>query len=131
MADTATPAQKLAEIYDLAGAQEWERVAELVHPDYEIHEAECLPFGGTWKGRDALKRVAQAMYSTWEKASVERHEIVGGAQWAVNILSLTMTSKKTGETFKQTVCEAGRFEDGMLREHRIHYFDAAQVAAQA
>ena len=42
-----------------------------------------------------------------------------------------MTSKRTGRTFSQTVNEAGRFKDGILQELRIHYFDAAEVAAEA
>lgn len=127
----ARPAQLLAEIYALAGARDWDAVADRCHPDFVVHEAKVLPFGGEWRGRDALQRVAAAMYGTWAEARVDIHEIVGGEQWAVVVLSLTMTSKRTGRTFTQTVNEAGRFENGLLRELRIHYFDAAEVAAEA
>lgn len=130
MAD-AKPAQLLAEVYRQAGLRDWDAVAALCAEDFTVHEAESLPFGGQWTGRDALKRVAQAMYGTWEKASVEIHEIVGGEEWAVVVLTLTMTSKITGRTFSQTVNEAGRFERGLLQELRIHYFDAAEVAREA
>ena len=75
--------------------------------------------------------VATAMYGTWETAKVDIHEIVGGEEWGVVVLTLTMTSKRTGRTFSQTVNEAGRFKDGILQELRIHYFDAAEVAAEA
>ncbi len=126
-----TPAQLLAEIYRLAGSRDWEAVAERCHPEFTVHEAASLPFGGEWQGRDALQRVAAAMYGTWASATVTIHEIVGGKDWAVVLLSLTMTSRRTGRTFTQTVAEAGRFEDGLLRELRIHYFDAAEVAREA
>ncbi|QYU69023.1 nuclear transport factor 2 family protein [Leptolyngbya sp. 15MV] len=122
------PAELLAEIYRLAGARDWAAVEALCHPGFTVFEAPSVPFGGEWKGRDALQRVAAAMYGTWESASVQIHEIVGGEHWAVTVLTLTMTSKKTGRTFSQTVNEAGRFEDGLLRELRIHYFDTAEVA---
>lgn len=131
MSQTRPPAELLAEIYALAGARAWASVAERCHPDFTVYEAACLPFGGEWRGPDALQRVAAAMYGTWAEAKVEIHEIVGGTTWAVVVLSLTMTSKRTGRTFTQTVNEAGRFEGGKLRELRIHYFDAAQVAAEA
>ncbi len=102
-----------------------------MHPDVVIHEAASLPFAGEWRGKDALQRLSVAMYGTWENASVEIRDVTGGKEWGVVVLNLTMTSKKTGNTFSQTLCEAGRFEDGLLIEHRIHYFDAAEIAAEA
>lgn len=131
MSGAAKPAQLLADIYGFAGTQNWDAVAARVHPDFTVFEAECLPFGGEWHGTDALQRVAAAMYGTWEKAVVDIHDIVGGETWAVVVLSLTMTSKKSGRTFTQTVNEAGQFEDGLLKDLRIHYFDASEVAAEA
>lgn len=128
---TQNPAELLREIYAFAGQRDWDAVTQRCAPNFTVYEAKCLPFGGEWKGRDALRRVAEAMYATWEKASVEIHEIVGGEQWAVVVLTLTMTSKHTGRTFSQTVNEAGSFANGLLQELRIHYFDAAEVAREA
>ncbi|MEL7447226.1 MAG: nuclear transport factor 2 family protein [Pseudomonadota bacterium] len=126
-----TPRELLSAVYAAAGARDWDKVESLLHPDFVLYEAECLPFGGEWRGQDALQRCAAAMYSTWAEAKVDIHDITGGDTWAVTVLTLTMTSKRTGETFSQTVNEAGTFEDGLLKELRIHYFDAAEVAAKA
>jgi hypothetical protein len=127
----ATAREMLSTIYAHAGAGEWDKVEALVHPEFIIYEAEVLPYGGEWRGRDAMTRCAAAMVSTWEKASVEIHEFTGGDEWGTAFLTLTMTSKKTGRTFSQTISEVGRFENGLLKELRIHYFDAAEVAAEA
>ena len=127
----ATPREMLSAVYAAAGARDWDTVESLIHPDFVLYEAECLPFGGEWRGKDALQRCAAAMYGTWADAKVDIHDITGGDSWAVTVLTLTMTSKRTGETFSQTVNEAGSFEDGLLKELRIHYFDAAEVAAKA
>ncbi len=131
----STPREKLAAVYAAAGARDWDLVESLLHPDFVLHEAECLPFGGEWRGKDALQRCAAAMYGTWAEAKVEIHDITGGDSWGVTVLTLTMTPKardgQPGETFSQTVCEAGSFEDGLLKDLRIHYFDAAEVAAKA
>ena len=127
----STPRERLSAVYAAAGAQDWERVESLLHPDFVLYEAECLPFGGEWRGPDALQRCAAAMYGTWAKATVEIHDITGGDTHAVTVLTLTMTSKRTGETFSQTVNEMGVFEGELLKELRIHYFDAAEVAAKA
>jgi ketosteroid isomerase-like protein len=128
---SSSPRERLTAIYDAARARDWDRAGALIHPDFVLHEAECLPFGGEWRGRDALQRCAAAMYGTWESASVEIHDITGGDSHAVVVLTLTMTSRRTGETFSQTVNECGSFEDGLLKDLRIHYFDAAEVAAKA
>ncbi|MGN6498119.1 MAG: nuclear transport factor 2 family protein [Tsuneonella sp.] len=131
MTEHRKPAELLGEIYALAGARDWDAVAARCAEDFTVFEAPSVPFGGEWTGRDALQRVAAAMYATWESASVEIHEIAGGQEWAVTILTLTMTSKRTGRTFSQTINEAGRFEDGLLKELRIHYFDTAEIAREA
>ncbi|WP_108789390.1 nuclear transport factor 2 family protein [Erythrobacter sp. Alg231-14] len=125
----STPREMLAAVYAAAGARDWDLVESLIHPDFILYEAECLPFGGEWRGKDALQRCAAAMYATWAEASVDIHDITGGDTHAVTVLTLTMKSKRTGETFSQTVNECGAFEGGLLKELRIHYFDAAQVAA--
>jgi len=124
------PREWQAAVYATAGTGDWDKVEALIHPDFVLYEAECLPFGGEWRGKDALQRCAAAMYGTWAEASVEIHDITGGDTHAVTVLTLTMTSKRTGETFTQTVNECGAFEDGLLKELRIHYFDAAEVAAK-
>lgn len=121
----------LQAVYAAAGARDWGKVESLLHPEFVLYEAHCLPFGGEWRGRDALQRCAAAMYATWEQASVDIHDITGGDTHAVVVLTLTMTPKGGGETFSQTVNECGRFEDGLLKELRIHYFDAAEIAARA
>lgn len=131
MSSDRKPATLLAEVYKHAGARDWDAAAALLHPDFTVYEAESLPFGGKWTGPDAFARVAEAVFGTWAEATTEIHEIVGGDEWAVVILTFTMTSKVTGNTFKQTVNEAGRFEDGKLKELRIHYFDAAEIARES
>jgi len=127
----STPREMLSAVYAAAGARDWDRVESLIHPDFVLYEAAALPFGGEWRGKDALQRCAAAMYGTWAEAKVNIHDITGGDTHAVVVLTLTMTPNDGGEAFSQTVCEAGAFEDGLLKELRIHYFDAAEVAAKA
>ncbi len=127
----ATPRELLSAVYAAAGEGDWDRVEALLHPDFVLYEAQHLPFGGEWRGRDALQRCAAAMHGTWAEAKVDVHDITGSDSWAVVVLTLTMTPKDGGEPFSQTVCEAGIFEDDLLKELRIHYFDAAEVTERA
>lgn len=126
-----SPREMLAAVYAAAGAGDWVKVESLTHPEFVLHEARGLPFGGEWHGRDALQRCAAAMYGTWARAEVKIHDITGGESHAVVVLTLTMHPKDGSAPFSQTVCEAGRFEGGLLKELRIHYFDPGEVAARA
>ncbi|WP_086606969.1 nuclear transport factor 2 family protein [Erythrobacter donghaensis] len=127
----STPRELLAKVYASAGTGDWDAVEALIHPDFVLYEANSLPFAGEWRGKDALRRCAAAMYGTWSEAHVDIHDITGGDTHAVVVLTLTMHPKDSSAPFSQTVCEAGTFEDGLLRTLRIHYFDAAEIAARA
>ena len=126
-----SPREIQAAVYAAAGARDWDKVESLLHPDFVLYEAACLPFAGEWRGKDALQRCAAAMYGTWAEAKVDIHDITGGETHAVTVLTLTMTPKGGGETFSQTVCEMGEFEDGLMTSLKIHYFDAEEVARKA
>ena len=126
-----TPRDIQAAVYAAAGARDWDTVESLLHPDFVLYEAECLPFGGEWRGKDALQSCAAAMYGTWAEAKVDIHDITGGDSWAVTVLTLTMSPKDGSAPFSQTVNEMGVFEDGLMKSLHIHYFDAAEVAAKA
>lgn len=127
----ASPREMLAAVYAAAAAGDWDKVERLIHPDFVLYEAACLPFAGEWRGKDALQRCAAAMYGTWADAKVEMLDCTGGETHAVMVIRLTMHPRDGSNPFTQTVCEAGTFEDGLLKTLRIHYFDAAEVAARA
>ena len=126
-----TPREIQSAVYAAAGAGDWETVESLLHEDFVLYEADPLPFAGEWRGKDALQRCAAAMYGTWAEAKVDIHDITGGDTHAVTVLTLTMHPKDGSEPFSQTVCEMGEFEGGKMKSLRIHYFDAAEVAARA
>ncbi len=121
----------LREVYAAAREGRWDDLADRVTEDFTIHEAPSLPYGGAWTGKDAFKRLYPAVMDSWDDPHAETLEIAGGEEWVLAVVRLTMTSRKTGQRFSQTVCEAGTFECELLKDLRIHYFDAAEVAAQA
>lgn len=110
---------------------DWAAVETFMADDFVIHEPASLPYGGEWRGKDALRRLYAHVMGYWSDPHVEWDELVGGERFTVALLRFTMTSKATGERFTQSVSEVTRFEHGKMAEMRIHYFDAAEVARQA
>lgn len=126
-----TGVETVRSIYALARAGDWDGVEQLLSPDLVIHEPPSLPFGGEWRGRDALRRLFAAVMGLWDAPSVETETIVGDDAHVVALLRFTMTSKATGRTFSQPVAEVSRLAGGLVTNMRIHYFDSAEVAREA
>ena len=124
-------ARVLGEIYAAAREGRWDDLADRVTEDITNYAEGSLPYGGEWTGRDAFQRLYPAVMGSWDDPETETLEIAGGDAWVLSAIRLTMTSKKTGRRFSQTVCEAGTFDGNKLKDLRIHYFDAAEVAAEA
>jgi ketosteroid isomerase-like protein len=115
----------MREIYTLAGQGRWDEAEQLLSEDLVIHEPESLPYGGEWRGRDALRRLYAEVMTYWADPSVELRTIVGDEEWAVALLDFTMTSRTTGQRFTMPVAEASGAVGGKIVEMRIHYFDTA------
>jgi ketosteroid isomerase-like protein len=114
-------------IYEIAGQGRWDEVEQLLSEDLVIHEPESLPYGGEWRGKDALRRLYAKVMTYWADPSVAVRSIVGDDEHAVALLDFTMTSRTTGERFTMPVAEASRAEGGKIVEMRIHYFDTAKL----
>ena len=125
-----TAAQVLSGVYQCMGQGDWDGVYELLADDFTVVEPESLPYGGLWEGKDALQRLYPAVMAHFDDPAPVIKEVIGGEQWAAVIVDFTVTSKKTGNRFTQTVSEVGRVVDGKLVELQIHYFDTAALVAE-
>lgn len=125
-----TAAEILGGVYQRMGAGDWDGMMELLSDDFKVVEPESLPYGGLWEGKDALMRLHPAVMSCYDDPTPVIKEVIGGKEWAAVIVDFTVTSKKTGRRFTQTVSEVGRIENGKLAELQIHYFDTAELAAE-
>jgi hypothetical protein len=57
-------AELLAEVYACACRGDWEGVAARVTDDFMLCEADSTPFGGAYRGKDAMQRCAAAVFGT-------------------------------------------------------------------
>ena len=114
-------------IYTLAAAGRWEEVAALMTPDFVIREADDLPYTKRLEGPNALRDLYIEVTGLWEEPAFERHALTVGDGHAVAILTMTATSRKTGERLRMPICETFRFEGGKCAEIRPYYFGAEAV----
>jgi ketosteroid isomerase-like protein len=121
----------LQTVYDRAHVGDWDGVEALLSDDLVIHEAASLPFGGKYRGRTALRDLFAIVMAYWDQPSVDIYSIVGDDAHVVALMNFTMTSKITGNTFTHQIAEVSTISEGLVTEMRIHYYDTAQVAAEA
>ena len=112
-------------------AGDWAGIIDITHQDYVVHEPPELPFGGDWKGRDALIRLFPHVWSYWDDVAVDRLGIVSDENYFCLLLRMTMTSKITGNRISQSLAESTRCADGLMVEYTIHYHNPAEVAREA
>lgn len=115
-------------MYDHVSRGEWDRVADFMAGDFVIHEPSSLPYGGDWRGRDALQRLYAHVMGYWIDPHVEWLDLLGGERHAVALLHFTVTAPASGRRFSQHVAEVTTFDDaGKMAAMRIHYFDTAEM----
>ena len=112
-------------------AGDWAGIIDITHQDYVVHEPPELPFGGDWKGRDALIRLFPHVWSYWDDVVIDRLGIVSDENYFCLLLRMTMTSKITGNRISQSLAESTRCADGLMLEYTIHYHNPAEVAREA
>lgn len=124
-----TPLEVTQAMYDHAARGEWEAVAAFMAEDLVIHEPPTLPYGGEWRGRDALQRLFTHVMGFWDDPQVAWIDLVGGDTHVVALLQMSATVRATGKHFTQRIAEVTRFNaDGKMAEMHIHYFDAGELA---
>jgi ketosteroid isomerase-like protein len=126
-----TPLEIAHKMFALIDSGDWAGVAALAADDYVIHEPPVLPFGGAWRGRDALPRLFAHVMHYWDDPQIERVAITGSDAHFIALLRMTVTSKMTGRRFSQSLVEATRCANGKMVETHIHYFDPDEVAREA
>jgi len=123
--------ERIENLYALTAAGKWDEVEAALTDDFEIVEAESLPYGGTYAGKDALQRLYTTVFAFWEDASLEMHDIVISEQNAVGLLTIHATSRHSGERLAMKVAEVFHLRGDKICGITPYYFDAAAVARAA
>ncbi|MER7397710.1 nuclear transport factor 2 family protein [Streptomyces sp. NPDC000151] len=141
-ATTATPATKdvlagmyAAEAQYLAdggpGRASFDVLAPYFSPDVVLHQADSLPYGGTWRGHDGMARFFVAMSRAWAAFDMVEQEFLdtGESGTAVVLTQVRATARATGRELVFPILQTLRVEAGRIAEVRPFYWDTAAVAA--
>jgi ketosteroid isomerase-like protein len=126
-----TPLEASRSMYDAVAIGDWERVASFMAEDFVIYEPTSLPYGGEWRGRDALQRLYAHVMGYWTDPKVTWQELLGGDEYSVALLHFAVTATSSGKRFETHIAEVTKFNaGGEMASMRIHYFDTAFMLDQ-
>ena len=114
-------------LYQLALAGDFAAAEALVTDDFAIHEAPALPFGGTYRGKGALKELLTRVGGMLKLKDVRFGGFLEEGDDVVVLIELV--ADRQGAEERIPVMERMRFRGALIHELIPFYFDSAQVHA--
>jgi hypothetical protein len=93
----------------------------------ELHEADSLPYGGTYKGIEHVKKGISKMFNAWDGLEFKIEEFTAGGELVIVYMQLLASGKTTGKTFSFPVAEIWRIRNSKVVEIRPIYWDTAKA----
>lgn len=113
------------------GAGDYATLGTMLAPGFVVHEAQGLPYAGSFHGLDGWKDLAGRVRRTWSGLRVIPLEIHDAGEVIVLRLHLTGRGRETGIELDTTVLELWRLQDGKLLEILPYYWDTLHAAMAA
>lgn len=102
--------------------------ATFVAEDCVLHEADSLPYGGVYRGRELMKETLRDVVARFDDFSFEILNYLGGDDEVVVHLRLDGVGRESRKPFSIPIMELWRIRDGKVVELRPFLYDAAAMA---
>jgi uncharacterized protein len=111
------------------GTASFDTLAPFFAPDVVLHQAETLPYGGTWRGHDGMERFFVAMSQTWADFEMVEQEFLSTSRTAVVLTQVHARARATGRGLDFPILQTIRVVDRRIIEVRPFYWDTAAIVA--
>lgn len=109
------------------GTATFDLLAPYFSPDVVMHQAEALPYGGTWHGHDGMTRFFLAMAETWETFEIGEQQFLATGETAVVHTQVHARARATGRELTFPVLQTITVRGGRIMEVRPFYWDTAAI----
>ncbi|MFD6331166.1 nuclear transport factor 2 family protein [Streptomyces niveus] len=113
------------------GAASFAPLAPFFSPDVVLHQADALPYGGTWRGHEGMERFFAAMSGVWESFDMVEQEFLATGETggpAVVLTRIRARARATGRELAFPILQTITVTDGRIAEVRPFYWDTGAVA---
>jgi ketosteroid isomerase-like protein len=110
------------------GEASFELLAPFFAPDVVLHQAEALPYGGTWRGHDGMERFFLAMSDTWAAFDLVDQKFLATDGPAVVLTQVHARARATGLELDFPILQIVEATNGRITDIRPFYWDTAAIA---
>jgi uncharacterized protein len=110
------------------GRASFDPLAPFFAPDVVLHQAEALPYGGTWRGHAGMERFFVAMSTAWESFEMLEQEFHPAGDVVVVRTQVRATARATGRRLEFPILQTVRVAEGRITEVWPFYWDTAAIA---
>lgn len=126
-ATTEATRQVVQRFYDRLKAGDFAGVMECFHPDIEVFEPDCLPYGGVYRGVAGLGELFSKAPSHLDVNIFSVEAIVADGDRAVGFLHSAAVRNGT----PVVIAEESQVRDGKIVRVRVFHYDPTIVANAA
>ena len=124
---TGNNAATLRTFVDLLSGGDADRAFKLLHPNVVVHEADALPYSGTYHGVEGFGQMMEGLSGTFD-LQVNKYEVLDAGDTVIARMDISLTARSSGLSTDMPIVELYRFTDGLISEVDIFYKDTAAVA---
>lgn len=110
------------------GRASFARLAPFFAPDVVLHQAEALPYGGTWRGHAGMERFFVAMSAAWGSFEMLEQWFHPAGDVVVVRTQVRATARATRRRLEFPILQTVRVADGRITEIWPFYWDTAAIA---
>lgn len=111
------------------GTASFELLAPFFSTDVVLHQAETLPYGGTWHGHEGIEEFFIAMSKTWESFDMVDQHFLATEGTAVVLTQGHACARSTKQALDFPILQTITVRDGRITEVHPFYWDTAKIAA--
>lgn len=103
-------------------------LAPFFAPDVELHQADALPYGGTWRGHTGMAQFFRVMGEVWESFEMVKQEFLATGETAVVLTQVRARVRATGRELSFPILQTITVKDRRITEVRPFYWDTRAIA---
>ncbi|GAA1968263.1 nuclear transport factor 2 family protein [Amycolatopsis minnesotensis] len=111
------------------GVASFDELAPFFDEEVVLHQAEALPYGGTWHGHAGMERFFVAMSRTWDIFDMVAQRILSTGDPLVVHTEVSARSRATGRRITFPILQTLTVHNGRITEVYPFYWDTAMITA--
>jgi ketosteroid isomerase-like protein len=115
-------------VYETAVRGAAEEMLALMDDDIRIVLPPALPYGGTYRGKAAVRDLGLKLVEAWSEFRYEVLHYTSGGDYVTAVIELQSIARASGREVRMPIAEVFRLRGGRVLEIQAFYFDAGLAA---